>query len=173
MDLQGTIARSRSPEITKRLTRTVDDLQATIDEIRTTIFALHARPGADDFRQKMQNVIAKLTEGRDIATMVRVSGPLSAVREGLAEQAEPALIEAISNAVRHSGAEHLTIEIAVGDELRIDVTDDGCGIEPTNTRHSGLASLVRRAELAGGSCLIDAAPGGGTHIRWIAPLSPI
>ena len=34
MDLQGTIARSRSPEVVERLSRTVDDLQATINDIR-------------------------------------------------------------------------------------------------------------------------------------------
>jgi signal transduction histidine kinase len=40
MDLQGTIVRPHRPEITARLTRTIDDLQTTIDEIRTRIFAL-------------------------------------------------------------------------------------------------------------------------------------
>lgn len=40
MDLQGTIAPPHRPEITARLTRTIDDLQTTIDEIRTRIFAL-------------------------------------------------------------------------------------------------------------------------------------
>ena len=144
MDLQGTIARSRSPEINKRLDRTVNDLQATIDEIRTTIFALHARPGVDDFRQKIQNVVALLTEDRDITTTLRMVGPLSTIGNDVAEHVEPALIEAVSNSVRHSGAEHLTVEISVADELRIDVTDDGCGIDPTNARRSGLTNLARR-----------------------------
>jgi signal transduction histidine kinase len=170
MDLQGTIARSRSPEVTKRLSRTVDDLQTTIDEIRGTIFALHSSGAESGFRQQVQNAIAGLTEDRDIETTVRMSGPLSAVGADLAEQAIPVIIEAVSNAVRHSGAQHLAVEIDVADELRIDVTDDGCGIDPTNARQSGLANLVRRAELAGGSCVIDEAFGGGTHIRWIAPL---
>ena len=42
IDLQGTIARSRSSEITDRLNRTVTDLQTMIEDIRTTIFDLHA-----------------------------------------------------------------------------------------------------------------------------------
>ncbi len=170
MDLQGTIARSRSPEVVKRLNRTVNDLQATIDEIRGTIFALRSSGVADGFRQQVQNAIAQLTEDRHIETSVRISGPLSAVGKELAEQALPVLIEAVSNAVRHSGAVHLVVEFAVGDELSIDVTDDGCGIDPTNARHSGLANMVRRAELAGGRCAIGTPLGGGTHVRWIAPL---
>jgi signal transduction histidine kinase len=171
MDLQGTIARSRSPDTTKRLTRTVDDLQATIDEIRTTIFGLQSRTEtAGGFRLQIQNAIAELTEDRAIQTMVRILGPLTAIGDELAEHATPVVIEAVSNAVRHSGAEHLTIEITVADELTIDITDDGCGIGDDNTRRSGLANIERRARLVGGSCDISAAVGGGTHVRWVAPL---
>jgi len=172
MDLQGTVARSRSSEVTERLNHTIDDLQATIDDIRTTIFALQSPrgPGAS-FRRQIQHAIAVLTENRDIKTTVRMFGPLSAIGDDIAEHAEPVIIEAVSNAVRHSGAEHVTIEITVDDTLRIDVTDDGCGIAADNTRHSGLANLQRRAELVGGSCEIGSTPDGGTCIRWVAPLA--
>ncbi len=67
IDLQGTIARSRSSEITDRLNRTVTDLQTTIEDIRTTIFELHPtgtqRIG---FRQRIQAAVADLTENRGI-----------------------------------------------------------------------------------------------------------
>lgn len=98
-------------------------------------------------------------------------GPLSAIGDDIAGHAEPVIVEAVSNAVRHSGAEHVTIEITVDDTLRIDVTDDGCGIPTDNTRHSGLANLKRRAELVGGNCEIGSTPDGGTRIRWVAPLA--
>lgn len=171
MDLQGTIARSRSPEITKRLSRTVDDLQATIEEIRSRIFALQSVGEEDGFRQRVQNAIADLTDDRDIETVVRISGPLSAVDEEIAEQALPVIIEAVSNAVRHSGAEHLSIDINVADELIIDIADDGCGIDPGIRRRSGLANLQCRADSVGGNCEMSTPPDGGTHLRWIAPLS--
>lgn len=171
MDLQGTIARSRSPEVTKRLHRTVDDLQATIDEIRKRIFALRPPSAENRFRQLVQKTIADLTENRDIVTTVRMSGPLGAVGEELAEQATPVIAEAVSNAVRHSGAAHLTVEVDVGDEVTIEVTDDGCGIDPDNPRRSGLANLHHRAELVGGTCDVGPAAGGGTHVRWAAPMS--
>jgi signal transduction histidine kinase len=173
MDLQGTIARSRSPEITQRLNRTVDDLQATIEEIRSRIFALQTAGEASGFRQQVQNVIADLTDDRNIETTVRMSGPLSAVDDEVVEHALPVIIEAVSNAVRHSGAAHLSIEINVADELTIDVTDDGCGIGLGDTRRSGLLNLQRRAELVCGRCNVDGAPDGGTHIRWVAPLSTL
>lgn len=40
LDLQGTIARSRSSEITARLNRSVTDLQTVIEDIRTTVVEL-------------------------------------------------------------------------------------------------------------------------------------
>jgi signal transduction histidine kinase len=42
LDLQGTIARSRASEITARLNRSVTDLQTVIEDIRATVFELHA-----------------------------------------------------------------------------------------------------------------------------------
>ena len=41
LDLQSTIARSRSSEVTARLNRSVTDLQTVIVEIRTAVFELH------------------------------------------------------------------------------------------------------------------------------------
>jgi signal transduction histidine kinase len=43
LDLQGTIARSRSSEITARLNQSVTDLQTVIQDIQATVFELHRR----------------------------------------------------------------------------------------------------------------------------------
>jgi signal transduction histidine kinase len=170
LDLQGTIARSRSPEINSRLNRTVDDLQATIDEIRSRIFALQSRGRENSFRHQVQNAIARLTENRDIETSVRMSGPTSGVVDDLAEHASSVIVEAVSNAVRHSGAAHIVVDVDVGDWLTIDVIDDGCGIAADNPRRSGLANLQRHAELVGGNCQVGPAAHGGNRVHWAAPL---
>ncbi|BBN49605.1 sensor histidine kinase [Mycobacterium avium] len=171
MDLQGTLARARSPEVADRLNRTLDDLQTIIEEIRTTIFGLRspaAVPG--DFRHRIQRVIAELTENRDLVTTVRMDGPMTAVGAELAEHAEAVTAEAVSNAVRHSGASRLTVQIGVADMFTLDVIDNGRGIASGNTRRSGLANMTRRAEQLGGSCEISSPPGGGTRVHWTAPL---
>ena len=170
MDLQGTIARSRSPEITRRLSRTVDELQGTIDEIRSRIFALQSPVPEVGLRERIQDAVAALTENRDIETTVRISGPLSVVDGEVAEHATSVVNEAVSNAVRHSGAEHLVVAVEVADELTVVVTDDGCGIDAANPRRSGLTNMRRRAELLGGGCQIDAMPDGGTRVHWFVPL---
>lgn len=171
MNLQGTLARARSPEVADRLNRTLDDLQTIIEEIRTTIFALKSPVAAGgDFRQRIQRVVADLTGNRDVVATVRIDGPMSAVSAELADHAEAVTTEAVSNALRHSGASRLTVEVSVADMFVLNVIDDGCGIPAGNTRHSGLANMKRRAEQLGGSCEITGGPGGGTRVHWVAPL---
>jgi len=172
MDLQGTVARVRSPEISDRLNRTLDDLQTIIEEIRTTIFQLRSPLGTDgDFRNRIQRVVADLTENRDIATTLRMHGPMTAVGGELAEHAEAATAEAVSNAVRHSGASRLSIEVRVDDLLTVDISDNGCGISVDNSRRSGLANMSYRAVQVGGSCEISRPSEGGTRVHWAAPLT--
>jgi signal transduction histidine kinase len=172
MDLQGTVARVRSPEVTDRLNRTLDDLQTIIEEIRTTIFRLKSPlEHAGGFRDRIQRAVADLTENRDIATTVRMHGPMTAVGGDLAEHAEAVTAEAVSNAVRHSGATRLTIEVGVADMLTVDVADNGCGMPADNPRRSGLANMMYRAQQVGGNCEITSSLDGGTRVRWSAPLT--
>jgi signal transduction histidine kinase len=171
LDLQGTIGRVHSPEINSRLTDTLDDLQSTINDIRATIFKLQnpAIP-SEDFRQRIQNKIAELTEDRDIATTLDTSGPLTVVSGELADHAEAIIAEAVSNVVRHARASRLIVRFRVDDRLTIEVIDNGCGIPQDNQRRSGLANMQRRAAQVGGDCSIAEAPEGGTRVYWTAPL---
>jgi signal transduction histidine kinase len=171
MDLQGTIARSRSPEVTQRLCHTLDTLQNTIDDIRASIFKLQvtSSPGPG-LRHRIADVVRELTENRDITTTLQLSGPLTAVSAELGEHAEAVITEAISNTLRHSGATTLRIEVAVDDDLTVEIVDNGRGIPADNQRRSGLVNLRRRADQVGGSCEIGSAPSGGTRVRWNAPV---
>lgn len=171
MDLQGTIARTKSGTVAVRLSRTVDDLQSIIDEIRTAIFDLQS-PAANamSFRQRVQAAIAAVTDNSSLATTVRISGPIVTVDAELADDAEAVITEAVSNTVRHSGATSVTISIDVSDRLEIEVIDNGRGIPDHTTRCSGLRNLKTRARHAGGSCQITSSGEHGTQVRWSAPL---
>ncbi len=172
MDLQGTISRVRSPRVIERLTRTVNSLQTTIDEIRTAIFNLQLPTHiAIGFRERIQQLIAELTDDREFDTTLSTSGPMILVEPQLADHAEAVLTEAISNAVRHSGGNELTIEVIVGNELVVNITDNGRGIPAENRRHSGLANMHRRAQLADGKCEILTPATGGTRIHWTGALT--
>jgi signal transduction histidine kinase len=167
--LQGTIPRARVPEVQQRLTDSVDDLQEVIQEIRTAIFDLHgSSSGVTRLRQRLDEAIAQFSTS-NLRTTVQYTGPLSVVDAALADHAEAVVREAVSNAVRHAGATTLTVNVAVSDDLCIDVVDDGIGI-PTEMTGSGLTNLRRRAEDAGGDFSIARPTTGGTHLKWCAPL---
>ncbi|WP_123024162.1 GAF domain-containing sensor histidine kinase [Mycolicibacterium stellerae] len=167
--LQGTIPRARAPEVQERLTGCVDDLQEVIQEIRTAIFDLHgAQSGVTRLRQRLDEAIAQFADPK-MRTTVQFSGPLSVIDAGLADHAEAVVREAVSNAVRHASATTLAISVTVDDDLRIEVVDDGCGMEDEITG-SGLTNLQRRAEDVGGSFAVEPRPTGGTKLRWLAPL---
>src|SRR6202020_1399569 len=101
----------------------------------------------------------------------RMHGPMAAVEGELAEHAEAVTAEAVSNAVRHSGASRLNVEVRVGDMLTVNTTDNGRGIPVDNPRRSGLANMSYRAVQVGGSCEISRPSDGGTRVRWTAPLA--
>jgi signal transduction histidine kinase len=169
LSLQATIPRTRSPEVEQRLSEYVDDLQAVIEEIRTTIFDLHGPAGSPiRLRQRLDEAIAQFSDGT-LSITTQFVGPLSVIDETLADHAEAVVREAVSNAVRHAHATTLTVTVKVDDELSIEVTDSGRGISE-RTKSSGLTNMHRRAQQTGGTFTVDTPPSGGTMLRWTAPL---
>ena len=170
LSLQGAVPRTREPEVQQRLSEAIDDLQAVIQEIRTTIFDLHgASQGITRLRQRIDQAVAQFA-GSGLRTTVQFVGPLSVVESALADHAEAVVREAVSNAVRHAQATTLTVRVSVEDDLSIEVSDNGRGM-PEEFTGSGLTNLLRRAEQAGGKFSSESSPaGGGTLLRWSAPL---
>lgn len=169
LSLQGTVARAGSDEVRQRLSASVDDLQEVIQEIRTAIFDLHGgQPDAARLRQRLQQAVSGFSAA-GLRTSVQFVGPLSVVPATLAEHAEAVVREAVSNAVRHSGATELAVQVRIDDDLTITVTDNGCGVGE-HLAESGLANLRRRADEMGGGFSVGAAAAGGTALSWSAPL---
>ncbi|MDT5386795.1 MAG: hypothetical protein QOE04_436 [Mycobacterium sp.] len=166
--LQGAIPRASPVEVQQRLTDSVDDLQSVIQKIRTSIFDLHGATETTRLRRRLDEAVAQFAAA-DVRVTVQFIGPLSVVDATLADHAEAVVREAVSNAVRHAEATTLNIRVKVEDELTIEVSDNGRGmISPAN--ESGLRNLRQRAEDVGGEFTVGTAPGGGTALRWSAPL---
>jgi signal transduction histidine kinase len=74
--------------------------------------------------------------------------------------------EALHNALRHSGAERVSVGLSYADgRLTLVVCDDGKGFEQGESRGLGLASMRDRAESTGGVMTVESAPGTGTTVR--------
>lgn len=169
LSLQGTLARVPDGEVRQRLSGNVDDLQAVIQEIRTAIFDLHGgAPGATRLRQRLDEAVGQFS-GAGLRTTTQFVGPLSVIDATLADHAEAVVREAVSNAVRHAEATELSVRVTVDDDLCVEIADNGRGIAGPITE-SGLRNLRARADASGGALTVGHGDGGGTLLRWCAPL---
>ncbi len=79
--------------------------------------------------------------------------------------------EAITNALRHSGAGQILVSLTARKRsVSLQVSDSGAGFDAGAPRAGlGLASMRERAASAGGRLTITAAPGEGTTVRLTVP----
>lgn len=84
------------------------------------------------------------------------------------------LQEALQNAVKHSGARHIDVDLrGAPDGIHLNVRDAGLGFDPeamVNNRGLGLVSMQERVNLVKGTFSIDSQPGRGTRIIVRLPL---
>jgi signal transduction histidine kinase len=76
--------------------------------------------------------------------------------------------EATANVVHHADAHRLTVRLSLGDEVSLQVSDDGRGFDPRRAEsagHFGLSGMRERAQLAGGDLSITSQPGEGTTVQ--------
>lgn len=85
--------------------------------------------------------------------------------------------EAITNAVKHSGAGAVLLQVGLledpsGPMLRLEIRDDGVGfVSEPGARHGGLANLTDRVDAVGGRLEIRAAPSAGCLVRVDLPVN--
>lgn len=83
--------------------------------------------------------------------------------------------ETLSNTARHAGASSAQVVVSISGmgtngSVRVVVTDDGHGLDPTVTRRSGLDNLKSRARRHGGICFTQPASPHGLQVIWEVPL---
>ncbi|MFJ9576715.1 GAF domain-containing protein [Streptomyces sp. NPDC101191] len=157
------------PEATERLTRAIDDLDATIKIIRSSIFGLreHESPGAaPKLRNRIVKAVDEAASTLGFAPALRMEGLLDTdVPAEVADEVIAVVGEALTNVARHARARHVEVAVVVEDgALAVTVGDDGVGI-PAGVPRSGLRNLAERAERLDGELSVRARPGapGGSR----------
>ena len=169
LQLEGVRNAGASEAVVDRIDKTVEALDLTIRDIRSTIFELQERR-AGSLRAEIRALAQEYVPVLGYTPTVRTMGPIdTAVPESICDELLPVLREAVSNIARHAHGDHAEIEVRAGDgELVLAVTDDGVGLGE-HPRESGLRNARRRATSLGGS--LDVAPTGqGTRFVWRVPL---
>ncbi len=79
--------------------------------------------------------------------------------------------EALANARRHAKARRVRIALgATGEEIRVEVTDDGAGFDPRRTSEGvGMRAMRERTALLNGTLEVLSEPAGGTTVRLRVP----
>ncbi|MBV9179743.1 MAG: hypothetical protein JO356_00405 [Acidobacteria bacterium] len=106
----------------------------------------------------------------------RVSGTIRRLRPGVEEQLYRVCMEAVTNAVRHSGATKIAVGLNFSTTyIQLSVEDDGCGFDlatshSANGTHFGLKSMQQRAERCGGKLSVESTIGQGTKVALEVPV---
>ena len=152
------------------LGETIDHLDDAIGQIRTVVFALSHRDDAS-VRHRLLDVIGEVSGSARRPPAIRFTGPVDlTVRDDLATDVVAVARELLSNATRHSHADHVSLEVAAqGGNVSVVVEDDGVGIDE-NARRSGLDNLRDRAAFRLGLFEVVSSD-AGTTVRWTAPTS--
>jgi GAF domain-containing protein len=181
MMLESAQRGSPVPEVRHGVGNAVDELDVTIQEIRTAIFALQQGPAEapSGLRTRVLREINMAAVPLGFKPAHRFVGAVdTTVGDLTGKNLIAALREALSNAFRHAAATRIEVVVDATATLpdgrpgvRLTVADDGVGI-PAGGRRSGLKNLKRRAESLGGDSWYGPGigeDGGGTTVVWQAP----
>jgi signal transduction histidine kinase len=158
-------------------------VDSALAELRTLIFEL--RPpelDADGLLGALRKHAELLSRAHGIDVTVADERPAGGPRlgSGVERQLLRVAEEALSNAMRHSGASAVTVRLAAGDgadagagAVVLSVADDGGGFDPAArsiaARKLGLTSMRERVEALGGTLEITSAAGRGTTVQASVP----
>ncbi|RKS08990.1 GAF domain-containing protein [Nocardiopsis sp. Huas11] len=168
--LMGTVRRIDDTGTAARVRNAVTELDDTIRQIRSTIFALQSTGSNPSWlRSRVLDLVNSAGDILGFAPRLLTQGPIdNEVDETVGEHLAAVLRELLSNVARHAGATRVDVELSVGDDLRLRVVDDGCGI-PDDAGRSGLRNVESRAHELGGQVVITTAQDEGTTVEWRVP----
>jgi signal transduction histidine kinase len=140
------------------------EIKASITNIRRIVYDL--RPPALDELGLLSTLRDQVTQFASSGVKIKTDLPDSL--PPLPAAVEVAIYrivqEALTNVARHSQARNCTLQLSLGDDLRLEISDDGTGLPADCNPGVGLRSMRERAEELGGRCGIESVPLRGTRV---------
>jgi len=173
-----------SPDDIISLEEIFEIIRETIKEVRR--ISTNLRPSLLDERGLIPAMTALFKTNRTVYRDIRFDCRLDVEEEEIDDPAKIVIYritqEALNNALRHSGADAITValETSVRGDIALCVADNGRGMDPGRLRRDtrrdsstagglGLQAMHDRAELIGAALAIDASPGKGTRVCLTLP----
>jgi two-component sensor histidine kinase len=165
-----------APEVSKqRLTRALDQADESLREARQMILSMRI-PALENstLPEALAATARQIVEGMPLQFDVRITGRVRQGHYDLEANIFLLVREAVTNAVNHSSAEHIWVELNyTARQLCVMVKDDGVGLDPetamAKTGHWGLSGMQERIRQIGGTFKLESAPGRGTRLEISVP----
>ncbi len=132
----------------------------------------------DTLPDALRKTVEEWAERTGVDTRFTVTGTEAPLHDEVAATLLRIAQEALSNTARHSGAARAGITLSyMGDEITLDVRDDGRGFDPLARPERGdgggfgLDGMRARAERLTGTVTVETAPGEGTAVSARVPLA--
>ncbi len=173
-EAQVTRRLSESQELDNRLDNVIEAMQRAGRALRGAVYDLRQEDSAErsfvravksltDLNRRMQlgcEIELTVGEGFPAELPGRVSRELLSIVQ-----------EALTNTRRHSGASNVLTALGIeGDDVVVEVSDDGRGFKLGTHPGIGLESMQERAASLGGGLEVESELGEGTRIRFRAPI---
>jgi signal transduction histidine kinase len=174
LSLQSALSREIPDPALERVRRAIDDIDDTIRDIRSAIFALHTRrPGGASLRDDVITIAHEAARGLGFEPAVTFDGPIdSAATDAMHHHLVATLREALSNVIRHAHATTVGVEVTIEQsDLVLRVSDDGAGIDDPPGVGDGVANMRERAEGLFGRYEVSSPSTGGTIVEWRVPIA--
>ena len=162
----------------QQIQQCLDRLNASIRDVRGYIKGLSPEKlRKSNFQSALKSLAAELEAGRAIEWKQIIDEEAAGVLS--ANQTTEALQitrEAISNALRHGGADKITVRLHRNDsEVGLLISDNGHGFltDQTSGEGHGLNNMQSRASQIGATLRIDSSTETGTRIVVTFPVSPV
>lgn len=156
---------------TERIRNITNELDEAIRSLRDTIYSLKSSSGETELLSgRIRRVTRSSAKSMPFTPRLIITGPVDAVTPDKADNVVAVVSEGLSNAIRHSGADTISVSVGVvKGRVTVVITDNGAGFEEPEKRR-GLANLEDRARMLDGECTITSAPDAGTSLEWSVPL---
>jgi signal transduction histidine kinase len=175
---------SEHPEPQNDLRRVTSLVQESVESVREISSNLHPHHIE---RLGFCAAVEAMTENISHSSRLRIECSCDKLNHQLPKEFEihvyRIIQEALSNIVRHASAQNVKVEVREDQKsIGVIIKDDGCGFDvrefrgghaPKQTgdvaRGFGLASMMERARIIGGTLMIESSPTSGTTIHLTLP----
>jgi signal transduction histidine kinase len=166
--LRNTPAESAAIGDLRRLDRAARDVAIALDEIVWAVNPAHDT--LEGLGNYISQYVTEITAESSTRCRLEIPALLPArfISSGVRHHLLMALKEALNNALKHSGASEVRVQLTFHDPtLTLTVSDNGCGFDSSRApAGNGIANMRRRLEAAGGACEMESSAGRGTRVTF-------